>query len=271
MKLTVDPLAEKKYEVLPGLIWKYTNRILWLVTPECDSQCAFCFRKNLNQERKQTAGPKEVAEFVVKYPKIHEVIFSGGEPLLDMERIREVITLLSPLSQISQWRIHTRQPITFPKKVQLDQLKQIVELTDKPIYLVLHVNHPREIMMPETKQLVISMRKLGVILLSHTVFLAGINDSVEVLAQLFEELVELGVKPYSIFHCDTMAHTQQFVVPLEKEVEIMTTLRKQLTGIAYPLHILDSGSGKGKLPVPTNFWQHNLNEYCDFDETVLKS
>ena len=111
---------------------------------------------------------------------------------------------------------------------------------------------------------------MGFILLSHTVFLKGINDTVKKLEKLFNKLVELGVKPYYIFHCDNMDHTQKFIIPIKKEVEIMTNLRKTLTGIAYPLHVIDSDSGEGKIPVPTEFWQCSLNSYQDFSSKENK-
>ena len=81
---------------------------------------------------------------------------------------------------------------------------------------------------------------------------------------LFTELVYLGVKPYSIFHCDLLPHTKQFIVPLKKEIKIMTELRRHLTGLAYPLHVIDSASGHGKIPIPTDFWDYSLANYRDF-------
>jgi len=260
-----DPLQEKKHEVLPGLIWKYQNRVLFLTTKNCPSKCEFCFRKNLYDKNFKRTSDIKIIDFVKKHKQIKEFIFSGGEPLIVINEIYSLIKELVKIEHLKLFRIHTKLPITYPNKVNLRLMKKVSNETDKPIYLVIHVNTDKEINNSEAQMVIKKLRSIGYVLLSHTVFLKGINDNFNCLKNLFSTLIELGVKPYYIFHCDNMEHTQKFIVPIEKEVKIMTELRKQLSGIAYPIHVIDSESGKGKIPVPTNFWKFKSKQYRDFD------
>ncbi len=266
MRVVTDPLKEKKHEKLPGLIWKYDERVLLLMTRECPMNCVFCFRKHLYEDAFVRANDNEIVSFIHKNKQIKEFIFSGGEPLQEIKSILSLVNRLEKLKQITIYRIHTRLPILQPKRVSLYNLKKLIRLTQKPIYMALHINHPDELKSQYTRRLIISLRQAGFILLSHSVFLKGVNDSPIVLKRLFTLCIELGIKPYHIFHCDHMTHTKQFVVPLKKEAEIMTTLFRTLSGIALPIHVVDSHTGKGKIPVPTYYWDFDIASYRDFQK-----
>ncbi len=265
MNFIKDPLNEKAHEVLPGLIRKYKNRVLLITTKGCPSRCEFCFRKDLYERGFKRAENSEIIKFVGKNKEIKEFIFSGGEPLIVPDQILGLTKALNKIHHLKIFRIHTRLPITFPERVDLKIMERIIKAVDKPVYLVIHVNSPSEISQ-DVSQALLQLRKLGYILLSHTVFLKGVNDNIHSLEELFTRLIELGIKPYYIFHCDNMVHTQKFIVPLKKEIEIMTELRKRLSGLAYPLHVIDSESGNGKIPVPTGFWNCNCEKYKDFED-----
>lgn len=271
MSLQIDPLQEKKHEVIPGLIHKYDNRVLCHLTYRCPSDCEFCFRDKLYEKTKKRAGDDEIAEYVRAHLEIKEFIFSGGDPLIRIKELKDLAIKLSKLKNIKIFRIHSRHPITFPKNVDLEALKAVIKDTKQTWYFVIHVNTFEELNNLETLKVIKELRKAGFILLSHTVFLKNINDNVKKLEKLFSKLVEVGVKPYYIFHCDNMMHTQKFIVSLKKEQQIMTELRKKLTGIAYPLHVIDSDSGNGKIPVPTEFWKCSLNNYLDFSKKQNKT
>lgn len=271
MKLVADPLNEKSHEVLPGLIWKYPNRVLLITTKACPAQCSFCFRQNLYADNFQPASNQKIVDFVQKHQEIREFIFSGGEPLLEPEKIFELTKSLGKMDHLKIFRIHTRLPISSPATIPFKTLEKLVALYQKPWYLVTHVNTASEIGNQKTANALWKLRQQGFILLSHTVFLKGINDSEEALEKLFTRLIELGVKPYYIFHCDHLKHTTKFVVPLKKEIEIMTKLRPKLSGLAYPLHVIDSPTGNGKIPVPTDFWKCNTEEYLDFTGQKCRS
>lgn len=264
MTYQVDPLAEKEHEVLPGFIWKYDERVLLMTTQRCPMNCAFCFRKHLYDETFRRASDKEITAFVTKNKAIREFIFSGGEPLTVMDDLISLTSSLVKLGQIHMFRIHSRLPVVFPQQVDLQKMEKLIGLSPVPFYLAIHVNHPQEIASEKTRSVLTSLRKIGYILLSHSVFLRGINDDEKTLGTLFSQLVELGIKPYHIFHCDNMEHTQPFIVPLKKEVRIMSALYKKLSGIAVPIHVVDTATGKGKVPVPTNYWNVDWTQYRDF-------
>ncbi|MDP2873698.1 MAG: radical SAM protein [bacterium] len=266
MKCVADPLNEKAHEVLPGLIWKYPNRVLLVTTKACPAQCSFCFRQNLYADNFQPASNQEIVDFVKKHQEIREFIFSGGEPLLEPEKILKLTKSLGKINHLKLFRLHTRLPISSPKTIPFKTLEKLVTLYQKPWYLIIHVNSVGELNKKESATALWKLRQQGFILLSHTVFLKGINDSEEALEKLFTRLIELGVKPYYIFHCDHLKHTTKFVVPLKKEIAIMTKLRPKISGLAYPLHVIDSPTGNGKIPVPTDFWEFNPKEYLDFQK-----
>lgn len=139
----------------------------------------------------------------------------------------------------------------------------------KPVYISLHTNHIDELGEKTTK-IIQQLRGAGAILISQSVFLKGVNDDVPTLANLFTKLTQLGVKPYYIHRCDFVKGVEHWIIPIEREVEIMTQLRKEISGLAYPLHVIDAPGGSGKIPVPTNFWEHNLDQFSDFNNKEIK-
>ncbi len=137
------------------------------------------------------------------------------------------------------------------------------------IYLSLHFEHPDEITAPVIK-VVSRLRGAGAILLSQSVFLKGVNDDYEVLKELFNRLVELGIRPYYLYRCDPVVGSEHFIVPFDKEIEIMTKLRKELSGIACPTYVIDTPNGSGKIPVPLNFWQFDKKSFTDYNDKEIK-
>lgn len=270
-QLTTDPLNEKQHEVLPQLIHKYPNRVLCLLTTECQAHCPFCFRRDLHaqQTEKNPINLKEIIDYVKKSSKINEFIFSGGEPLLEGDLLETAFLCLQKIEHLKIFRIHSRLPIVQKQKIPWQNLEIIAKRVTKPIYFVIHVNSDQELNNPNVSTTLIRLRKLGFILLSHTVFLKGINDNLTTLEKLFNQLIELGVKPYYIFHCDQMLHTQQFVLPLEKERQLMTKLRKKVSGLAFPLHVIDSENGK--IPVPSTSWSCATDHFYNFANEKIKS
>ncbi|HOL53996.1 MAG TPA: lysine 2,3-aminomutase, partial [Candidatus Paceibacterota bacterium] len=130
-------------------------------------------------------------------------------------------------------------------------------------YVGIHFEHPDELT-PETIKACEKLRKAGAILYSQSVFLKGVNDSYEVLYELFSRLIEIGVKPYYLYRCDPVQGIEHFRVPFEKEIKIATQLRKNLSGLAWPTYVIDTPNGNGKIPVPLEFWQFDKKEFKDF-------
>lgn len=262
----VDPLIEEKFMPVKGLVHKYGNRALVLLTMVCAAYCRFCTRqRSVSDIKKGMISEQDLAKMVVyvkNHPKIKEIIFSGGDPLMVPEILKSALIKFSGLAQIKIIRIGTRVPVSEPRLVS-DGLLQAFRKVKQPLYIMVHFEHPAELT-PETVKAVERLRKTGAILFSQSVFLKGVNDKVEVLEELFSKLVEIGVKPYYIFRCDPVKGSESFWVEPEREVEIMTQLRRKLSGLANPTYVIDTPNGSGKIPVPLDFWKFERDSYKDF-------
>lgn len=263
-----DPLAEEDYLKAKGLYHKYPKRVLILLTLACASYCRFCTRKRRISELKEAQlkekDIKNITEYLKKNKNINEVIFSGGDPFMSPRMLIFAIEEASRLPQIKIIRIHTRVPISAPKLVKRNLITSLGKIRKQALYISLHFEHPAELT-PATIKIIYDLKKAGAILLSQSVFLTKVNDNFETLAELFTRLSELGVRPYYLFHCDPVIGSEHFIVSLEKEVEIITKLRKELSGIACPTFVIDTPNGSGKIPVPLDFWKFEKRSFVDYN------
>ena len=266
-----DPLMEEKFIKTKGLIYKYPKRVLIELNNICPIYCEFCTRKRKTfLEKKWQLNKKELKNiliFLEKNKEIREVVISGGDPLMSPKELIFLLKNLEKLRNIKIIRIHTRMPITTPKKID-HNIFDFLNDFKKVVYLSIHCNSVKEISSDGIKILE-KFKRVGVILYSQTVFLKGINDSVEKLEELFEKLLELGVRPYYIYRCDQIIGAEKFTVPLEKEKEIMTELQKRISGLACPTYVIDTPMGSGKIPVPLNFWK-NQKSFLDFNNNLFE-
>ncbi|QDT68835.1 L-lysine 2,3-aminomutase [Planctomycetes bacterium MalM25] len=263
-----DLFLEKQLTRTKGLIYKYRGRVLVLLSYTCAANCRYCERQDrvgvgLDEEGRLTEKEIDSAvEFVAQRPEITEVIFSGGDPLTHPKGLLYASSRMSEIGHVRMLRIHTRYPLQLPEKVEYDLMKKVAQLGPTP-YLSLHVDHPDELT-PETEEAITRLRQLGYILLCQSVFLRGVNDDEEVLYRLFTRLSELGVRPYYLYHCHPIRTTLRFVVPIEDEIRLMSRLRERLSGVACPQHIFEVRQTTGKLPVPTDHWNVELDKVRDF-------
>lgn len=263
---SADPLLEDEFEVIKGLVHKYQNRVLILLTLACASYCRFCTRRRKVSEIEKgaitTANIKKMSAYIFKNPRISEIIFSGGDPIVAPDTLKKALKIFSRLPQIKVIRIGTRVPVSNPKLITKDFLATIKKIK-QPVYIGIHFENPAEL----TKETILAcqkLRKAGAILYSQTVFLKGVNDSYETLYELFSKLIEIGVKPYYLYRCDPVEGIGHFRVAFEKEISIATRLRKNLSGLAWPTYVVDTPGGSGKIPVPLEFWNFNRKSYKDF-------
>lgn len=271
-KLFFDPLEEEKFTKVKGLIHKYKNRVLILLTLECAAYCRFCTRRrcvsDIEKGKIKENDLLTMKKYILNHPEIREIIFSGGDPLVVPKILIKGLKILGNLPQIKVIRIGTRVPVSNPSLVT-NSLLRAFRNVKKPLYILIHFEHPDELTQ-ETVRVLAKLRKAGGILFSQTVFLRGVNDSFEILYRLFSRLIEVGVKPYYLFRCDPVIGVEKFRVDFKKEVEIATKLRKELSGLAYPLYVIDAPQGSGKIPVPLLFWEFNDSFYFDFSGKKLK-
>lgn len=274
-KLTFsDPLMEEHHTVVRGLIHKYRNRALILLTLNCAAYCRFCTRRRkVSDIQKGILSDRDINNiitYIKNHPEIKEIILSGGDPLTVPFLLQKILSRLSKLPQIRIIRIGTRLPVADPQKINYKLINILKIIKNKTVYILVHFEHPKEI----TEQTIVAVNKLksvSTMLLSQSVFLKNVNDSFNTLYKLFSKLIEIGIKPYYLYHCDPVKGAEHFIVDFKKEIKIVTELRKNLSGLAFPTYIIDAPNGSGKIPVPLEFWEFNSDKYKDFENKKLST
>ncbi len=267
----IDPLDEETFEVVPRLIHKYKNRVLCILTTECAAYCSFCTRKRIVGEGRALETSKSQIDGWIDYlretPNVSEAILSGGDAFVASdETFLYAFDSIASLEQIKVMRIGTRTVVSDPSRIAETKLSAISK-AKQPIYVGINFEHPDEIT-AESEEAILKLRRSGAILYSQTVFLKGINDDFNTLKSLFTKLVECGVRPYYIYRCDPVAGLSRFRVDFQKEREIMTRLRSELSGLACPTYVIDTPYGSGKIPVPLDFWELDCFSYKDFEGEI---
>jgi lysine 2,3-aminomutase len=247
-----DPLEEDKHMPVFGLIHKYPNRVLVLLTLNCAAYCRFCTRRRSVSDiaNAQIGIPdlEKMNAYIKTHPQINEIILSGGDPLTIPKILESALKIFSSLKQIKIIRIGTRLPVSLPMAVNNKLLNILNHSPKKPLYILIHFEHPEEVT-KETRLALKKLRGIGCILLSQTVFLKGINDNADILENLFTNLISLGVKPYYIFHNDEPKGTKHFTVSFKKEAQIMDKLRKKVGGLTCPTYVVDTANAPYKIPM----------------------
>ncbi len=240
-----DPIADKPHSPVPGVVHRHIDRCLLMLTNMCAVHCRFCFRKNMLETNR--ADMQAAIEYIASQKGIREVILSGGDPFTFPDAfMHSVVEQLNTIEHVRLIRFHTRTPVVYPARITESFVKALVATT--PTTVVLHINHSREIT-PAFMHAIERLRSAGVMLLSQTVLMKGVNDSANALQELFVRLVEIGVKPYYLHHLDAAAGTHHFRISLARGKELYATLRQTTTGIAIPTYVIDLPGGLGKYPV----------------------
>lgn len=264
-----DILNEKCAAPVFGTVKKYEGQLLVLLSYTCASNCRYCERQDrvgvgLDAYGRLTADKIEaIIDYIERDKSLYEVIASGGDPLTSPLGLRQLFGRLSAVDHVKVLRIHTRFPMQVPHKVDLDLMRELVKAKDT-VYLSLHIDHPDELQ-PETENLIKEFRAMGYVMLCQSVFLKGVNDDKDTLKRMYLRLFELGVRPYYIYHGQEIPTTKHFVMRLEDEMAIMTTLRNELSGLAFPQHVIDIPNASGKVVVPSHHWSADTSIVTDFE------
>lgn len=244
-----DPIGDMVHSPVEGVVHRYPDRALLFPTYECASYCRHCFRRRIAGGKDKSlseAELKKAIDYIAAHDEIIEVILSGGDPLmLDDVAMDGVFKSLTGIGHVKWIRIHTRVFVTLPQRITSGLVRIFGKY--RPI-IVIHANHPKELT-PEFGRAVAAARGAGVMFLSQSVLLRGVNDSVSVLKELFMGLVECGVKPYYLHHCDAAKGIGHFRVSLREGKELMKALRKSVPGVCMPVYMMEIPGGKGKTPV----------------------
>jgi lysine 2,3-aminomutase len=243
---TPDPIADQKHEVSPGLVHRYPDRVLLKVHHACPVYCRFCFRREMVGPQGQAMSPKDLAAaiaYLQTHPQIKEVILTGGDPfMLSAKRAAALTQSLATIPHIEILRWHTRVPVVDPERVTPEFVRALTN-TPKPVYVGLHANHPDEFG-PAACEALKRLADAGVVLISQSVLLKGVNDGVDKLENLMRAFLRNRVKPYYLHQMDPAPGTAHFTVPMDRGRELISQLRDRMTGLGIPAYVLDGPSGR---------------------------
>jgi len=245
-----DPLGEEHFSPLPRLIHRYPDRALLLVTDQCAVHCRYCFRSRFTGSANGGISPDQlsaVASYLAAHPGIRELILSGGDAfMLGDGKLADILDAARRARPDIVFRVATRMPLVMPSRVTAG-LAALLRV-HAPLWVVVQVNHPAELG-PDASQALGVLSDAGIPLISQTVLLAGVNDDVDTLTELFTSLVRSRVKPYYLFQGDLAPGTAHFRVNLARSLEIVAELRGRISGLAMPVFAVDIPGGAGKVPL----------------------
>jgi EF-P beta-lysylation protein EpmB len=242
-----DPLNEAAVNPLPGLLHKYSSRVLLTFAGSCAINCRYCFRRHFNYEENNpgTKGWDSTIEYVANNTDIHEIILSGGDPLLAKDKTLRLFTdKCADIPHLKTIRIHSRIPIVLPERIDVGFIKWIKSIKQK-VVLVTHCNHSQEI----NKDVQIAMtrlKKVGVTLLNQSVILKGVNDTVISLVQLSEALFSVDILPYYLHIFDKVAGTAHFDLDHDLAKSLHAEMYQCLPGYLVPRLAIEIPGGKSK-------------------------
>lgn len=245
-----DSLGEDAHSPVPGLVHRYPDRVLMLVTDQCASFCRFCTRNRMvGGDRLPFDRPmyRRQLDYIAKTPQVRDVLISGGDPLMVVpSRLEAILRGLRAIPHVEIVRIGTRMPVFLPQRITDDLVSMLRRY--HPLWINVHVNHPREITPPAEVALA-RLADAGIPLGSQTVLLAGVNDCPSVMRALVHALVRNRVRPYYVYQCDLVQGAAHFRTPVTKGIQIMEALRGHTSGFAVPTFVIDAPEGGGKVPI----------------------
>ncbi len=245
-----DPVGDLPSAAAPGVLHKYAGRALLIATGACAVHCRYCFRREFPYAE-QLAGASRfqmALDLIRADPSLEEVILSGGDPLsLSNFRLAELGTALEAVPHLRRLRIHTRQPIVLPERVDRGLLDWLAAMR-LPVTIVVHANHPAEVDARVSAALR-SVADRRVTLLNQSVLLKGVNDSADTLQELAERLFEARVLPYYLHLLDRVRGAAHFEVREDEARKIVETLRARLPGYLVPRLVREEAGMRSKTPV----------------------
>ncbi len=246
-----DPLAEDSFMPVEGLVHRYPDRVLFLVTNFCATYCRYCTRARMvgqtGEYHFNTKQYEKAIEYIAATPTIRDVLLSGGDPLtMGDDRLEWLLSRLRAIPHVEFLRIGTKVPAVLPQRITPAFCAMLRKF--HPLWMSIHFMHPTEVT-PEVRQACERLADAGVPLGSQTVLTAGVNDDVDTMKRLMHRLLMSRVRPYYIYQCDPISGSSHFRTPVEKGLEIIEGLRGFTTGYAVPTFVIDAPGGGGKIPL----------------------
>lgn len=262
-----DPLGEEDSSQVPGLVHRYPDRVLFLVTDFCSTYCRYCTRSRMVGNGKSHFSLNQwqkAISYIESTPAVRDVLVSGGDPLtLPDDRLEWLLYNLRRIPHVEMIRIGTKAPVVLPQRIT-PSLTRILKRYH-PLLMSIHFTHPDELT-PEAGRACENLADAGIPLGSQTVLLKGINDDVQTMKRLVHGLLKVRVRPYYLYQCDPISGSSHFRTPVAKGLEIIRGLRGHTSGYAVPHYVIDAPGGGGKIPL--------LPEYVagrDGDDLVLSN
>jgi lysine 2,3-aminomutase len=251
-----DPLGEDSHSPVPGLVHRYPDRVLFLITGFCSVYCRYCTRSRMvghpgGEYRFSTEQWERALAYIEATPAIRDVLLSGGDPLtVSDEKLAWLLDRLRRIPHIELLRLGTKIPAVLPQRVTPSLVRMLKRF--HPLWMSLHFTHPEELT-PETQQACERLADAGIPLGSQTVLLARVNDDVDTIRRLMHGLLTMRVKPYYLYQCDPISGSGHFRTPVAKGVEIIRGLRGFTSGYAVPTYVIDAPGGGGKVPLQPEY------------------
>jgi lysine 2,3-aminomutase len=247
-----DPIGDTAHSPVEGIVHRYPDRVLLKAVHVCPVYCRFCFRREMvGPQGLGTLTPDAMDAafaYIAAHPEIWEVILTGGDPLvLSPRRLAEIMQRLAAIDHVKIVRFHTRVPVVEPERIDA-ALIEALKASGKATYLALHANHPRELT-AKAREAIAKLVDAGIVLISQSVLLKGVNDDVETLAALMRGFVENRIKPYYLHHPDLAPGTSHFRLSIAEGQALVAALRGRISGLCQPIYILDIPGGHGKAVV----------------------
>ncbi len=249
-----DPIGDDTYTTVKGITHRYPDRCLFTPVHVCPVYCRFCFRREKVGEASETLTAKELEKaftYIHEHKEIWEVIITGGDPLILKPTIlKKFIARLASIDHVEVIRIHTRIPVVESRRINSEMIAALQ--CNKAVYVVLHANHPQEIT-PDAIRACAALIDAGIPMLSQTILLKNLNDTIETLSTLMRCFIKNRIKPYYLHHCDLARGTQHFRTTIAHGQQLMKQLRGRFSGLCQPTYVLDIPGGYGKVPIGLDY------------------
>ena len=249
-----DSLGEESHSPVPGLVHRYPDRVLLLVTDFCSTYCRYCTRSRIVGQGELSPSRERLEaafDYIRRSPQVRDVLISGGDPLtLSDEKLEWILSSLRAIPHVEIIRMGSKIPAVLPQRVT----PQLARMLRKyhPLWMSLHFTHPDECCY-ETERACNMLADAGIPLGSQTVLLKGVNDNVQTMKSLMHEVMKMRVRPYYVYQCDPIHGSGHFRTPVSKGLEIIRGLRGHTTGYAVPTYVIDAPGGGGKIPITPDF------------------
>ena len=256
-----DPCGEDGHSPVPGLVHRYPDRVLFLVTDRCAAYCRYCTRSRLvSNALGYDFRPnfKEQIDYIRRTPAVRDVLLSGGDALLlSDDKLRHLLTELRNIPHVEFIRIGSRIPIFLPQRITPELCTMLKEF--HPLFISVHANHPRELT-TEVRDGLSLLADAGIPLGNQSVLLKGVNDDTTVMKALIQKLLMCRVRPLYLYQCDLINGSSHLRTSVRRGLEIMEQLRGHTTGYAVPQYVIDAPGGGGKVPIAPNYvLSHNAD------------